>query len=139
MDEAVVNQAREIITQHPHSVFVTVDDRGRPVDRVMWAARVDDDLTVYYATALDSAKIGRIKANPNILAIWFGGGRYVSLRGVAEVTTDRAILDGLWRDSFVRYFPGGKTDPNYAAIKITPHHVNCQDQCEVGVDVFDLP
>lgn len=134
-----VEKARKIISERPNSVFITVDEAGRPVDRVMWTAEVDDELTVYYATGLNSAKVKRIESNPNALVLWISESGYLSLSGVAEVVTDREILDKLWRDSFAPYFPGGRNDPNYAGIKVTPREWVCSDNCDSAVEYVDLP
>lgn len=139
MNGLSVERARKIISERPNSVFITVDEAGRPVDRIMWTAEVDDELSVYYATGLNSAKVKRIESNPNALVLWISDSGYLSLSGVAEVVTDRNVLDRLWRDSFAPYFPGGKNDPNYAVIKVTPREWICSDNCGSAVEYVDLP
>jgi len=138
MDETTVSKAQSMIGEHPNSVFITIDEAGQPVDRVMWTAKLGEDMTVYYATGLNSAKVRRIAANPKVLVMWIGSSKYVSLRGTAEVTTDRAILDQLWRESFAPYFSGGRTDPNYAVIKITPEDLVCEENCDAPIDIVEL-
>lgn len=126
---------KNIILANPNSVLVTIDETGHPVDRVMWTARIEDDMTVYYATYLDSGKVRRAGATPQVLVMWIGEGKLVSLKGTAEITTDQRVLDELWRDNFIAYFPGGKTDPNYAVMRITPEK---QSGGEDFVTVQDL-
>ena len=138
MDEVTMRNAQKIVAEHPNSVFITIDEAGQPVDRVMWTAKLGEDMTVYYATGLNSAKVRRIGANPKVLVMWIGSAKYVSLRGTAEVTTDRAILDELWSDSFSPYFPGGRTDPNYAVIKVTPEDLTCEENCDAPIDIVEL-
>ena len=138
MDEVTMRKAQQIVAEHPNSVLITIDADGQPVDRVMWTAKLGEDMTVYYATGLNSAKVRRIGANPKALVMWIGSAKYVSLRGTAEVTTDRAILDELWSDSFSPYFRGGRTDPNYAVIKITPEDLVCEENCDAPIDIVDL-
>jgi general stress protein 26 len=104
MDDATMRKAQQIVAEHPNSVLITIDENGQPVDRVMWTAKLCEDMTVYYATGLNSAKVRRIGTNPRVLVMWIASAKYVSLRGTAEVTTDRAILEELWRDSFSPYF-----------------------------------
>ncbi len=134
-----IEKARKIVSERRNSIFITVDEAGRPVDRVMWTAEVDDELNVYYATGINSAKVKRIESNPNALVLWISESGYLSLSGVAEVVTDRAVLDRLWRDSFARYFPGGKNDANYAVIRVTPREWTCSDNCDSAVEFVDLP
>ena len=138
MDKLTMRKAQQIVAEHPNSVLISIDEDGQPADRVMWTAKLGEDMTVYYATGLNSAKVRRIAANPKVLVMWIGTAKYVSLRGTAEVTTDRAILDELWRDSFGAYFRGGKTDPNYAVIKISPQDLVCEENCDAPIDIVDL-
>lgn len=138
MDEITKRLAQKIVVEHPNSVLITMDEADQPVDRIMWTAKLGEDMTVYYATGLNSAKVSRIRANPHVLVMWIGNAKYVSLKGTAEVTTDRAILDELWRDTFSPYLPGGKTDPNYAVIKVTPEGIACQESCDTTIDIVDF-
>jgi general stress protein 26 len=138
MDEVTMRKAQQIAAEHPNSVLITTDENGQPVDRVMWTAKLGEDMTVYYATGLNSAKVKRIGTNPRVLVMWIGTANYVSLAGRAEVITDRAVLDDLWCDSFSPYFPGGRTDPNYAVIKITPEGLVCEENCDAPIDIIDL-
>ena len=139
MDEVTLTKAKKIISDHPNSILITVDEGGRPVDRVMRTARVDDDLTVYYATGLKSAKVKRLELNPSVLVLWAGESGYLSLKGVASVTTDPEILGRIWRDTFATYFHGGKTDPNYAVIIVKPREWTCSEGCDAAVALVDIP
>jgi len=111
------------------SLLITVDAEGRAVPRPMGDLRVDDDLTVWYATGASSRKCAHIATNPKVTVYWqnpgegVGGWQYAWLYGAAEVLTDQATKDAFWNDSIGEYFPGGSTDPNYAVIKITPTRI----------------
>lgn len=139
MDEVALARARRIISERSNSVLITVDEAGRPLDRIMWTAEVGDDLTVYYATGLKSAKVKRLELDPNVLVLWIGESGYLSLKGVASVTTDPEVLDRIWRDAFAPYFPGGRTDPNYAVIKVKPTEWTCSEGCDAAVALVDIP
>ena len=138
MDGNAFKEARKIISNHLNSVLVTIDDSEQLRDRVMWTAKIDDDLIVYYAASLKSPQVKRIKMNPNVLVLWFGNNKYVSLRGFAEIITDKAVLYEIWHESFKKYFPNGKNDPDYVVIKVMPSGLVCVDNCDAAVDVIDL-
>jgi general stress protein 26 len=108
------------------SVLITLDHDGFPAARQMGTLVVDDDFTVWYATATTTAKCGQIEGNPKVTVYWpicdqcqpgFG---HVIVRGLAELTEDQALRDRFWDDSFVKYFPQGKTDPTFILIKVKP-------------------
>lgn len=131
-------EAREVIKSNRNSIMITIDDDGQPVDRVMWTARVDDDFHVYYATSRGSDKIQRIMKNPKVLILWLADKGYISLKGKAEVTDDRELLDSLWEDSFAAYFPKGKTDPDYVVIHITPIDVVSYSSGQYSPNEIDI-
>jgi len=111
------------------SVLITVDAEGRAVPRPMGDLRVDDGLTVWYATGASSRKCAHIAANAKVTVYWqrpqegVGGWQYAWLYGAAEVLTDQATRDAFWNDEMAEYFAGGSTDPNYAVIKVTPARI----------------
>jgi general stress protein 26 len=118
--------ARQAIDETPACLLITTDDEGFPAARQMGSAVVEDDFTVWMATATVTAKCGQIEANPKVTVYWpvcsqckpgFG---HVIIKGTAELTQDQTARDRLWRDSFSQYFPQGSTDPTYVLIKVTP-------------------
>ncbi|MHB1456557.1 MAG: pyridoxamine 5'-phosphate oxidase family protein [Armatimonadota bacterium] len=138
MDTLTIENAKRIISNHPNSVLVTIDESEQLRDRMMWTAKIDDDMIVYYAASLKSPQVNRIKMNPNVLALWFGDSKYVSLRGFAEIISDKAVLYEIWKETFKTYFPNGKNDPDYIVIKVMPSRLVCVDNCDAAVDVIDL-
>lgn len=133
MNNEIGDKLKEMITKNPNSALITVDEDGSPVDRVMWTARIDDDYSVYYATSVKTGKVDRIKRNPRVLVMWTSETGYISMQGKAEIVSDPSLLADLWRDSFAPYFPGGKTDPDYVALRVSPESLTCIDDCSAPV------
>ena len=44
----------------------------------------------------------------------------VMLTGEIEVVEDRAIKGACWMEGWERYYPGGRTDPDYAILRMRP-------------------
>ena len=127
MDKATaVASARELIEKVPVSALITIDEHGFPSARPMGTLPVDDDMTVWYACSSESAKCEQIAANEKVSIYWemadetMEGYGWVLLKGTAEVLQDAETLDRFWDDEWVRYFPGGRSDPTYAILKVTP-------------------
>jgi len=118
MSEAKAD-ALEFVSRHKISQLATVED-GKPYIRLMYTPRVDEDLTVWYATSLKSNKVRHIRINPYACTIFTEDMAYVRLSGPAEVVTDDELKAELWEDDWSRYWPEGKTDPDYVLVKITP-------------------
>ncbi|MBM3501699.1 MAG: hypothetical protein FJX74_23850 [Armatimonadetes bacterium] len=121
--EALV-AAHASIKDAPISILITHGLDGYPAARPMGTLLVEDDLTVYYATLSTMDKCAQIAAEPKAAVYWpnlgEGGFAWVMVKGEAEVTQAPEVLDRFWKDEFVRYFPGGRTDPTYAIIRLRP-------------------
>jgi general stress protein 26 len=127
MDKATaVAKARGLIDRVPVSALITIDEHGFPSARPMGTLTVDDDMVVWYACSGKSAKCEQIAANERVSGYWelaaegMEGFGWVVLKGTAEVLQDEETLDRFWNDEWVQYFPGGRSDPTYAILKVTP-------------------
>lgn len=126
----MTNEARkeaiEFARKYPNSHVATVEN-NKPYVRVMQCVRLDDDLTVWYATSATSNKVRQIKANPHVCAVFYSEAKYVRVMGKAEIITDPATKADLWEDEWSRWWPKGKDDPDYVLIKITPEEADYLD------------
>ena len=126
MPDDFKKEALDFVREHPTSHLATVEN-GEPWLRVMWAPKVDDDFTVWYATSASSNKIRHIKSDPNVCAVFYNEAKVIRVKGTAEVVTDDGIRAELWEDEWARYWPNGKEDPDYVLIKINPGLVDYLD------------
>lgn len=124
--DTAIAKARELIEKVPVSVLITIDEHGFPSARPMGTLPVDDDMVVWYACSGKSAKCEQVGANNKVSIYWEAAGAgmegygWALLKGTAEVLQDEETLDRFWNDEWVRYFPGGRSDPTYAILKVTP-------------------
>ncbi len=126
MSEDLKQEALEFVREHPTSHLATVDG-GKPMTRVMYTPRVDDDFTVWYATSGSSNKIRQVKADPNVCTVFYEDARWVGVCGQAKVVTDQEMKNELWEDDWTRYWPDGAENPDYVLMKATPESVDILD------------
>jgi general stress protein 26 len=84
------------------------------------------DGTVWFLTQSESGKIGEIK-NDDHIALLFAdtsNSKYVSAKGRAIVTQDKAKIHELWNPMFKAWFPEGEDDPRIRVlqVKVTEAH-----------------
>jgi general stress protein 26 len=118
MHDTRTTEALEFLRKYPDTYLATVDG-GTPWVRAMHVARVDDDGSIWYATALSSNKVAQIRRNPSVCLAVYADGRHCRVFGRAEVVMDAAAKHQLWEDSWRAYF-GGEADPEYVLLKVVP-------------------
>jgi general stress protein 26 len=98
--------------------------RARP----MAASVKRDDHAVYFLTNADSAKAGDIATDPAVTLAFAdaSGQKYVSLRGSADVTDDRALIKSLWTP-FAKAWWDSPDDPEIRAVRVTPESAEYWD------------
>ena len=89
--------------------------------RPMAIARQDDGVGAYLVTDINSLKVDEIAANSNALLTFQSARKFASVRGAVAVLRDRLLIEKLWKETWKVWFPSGKTDPNIAILKFTPH------------------
>lgn len=131
-------EAMKIIAQHPCADMVTVDGNGYPADRAMWTAKVDEDFNIYFGTSRASKKCEQISAHPRVVLIWPTGDGFMTLNGSAELVSKQETLDYIWSDSFKTYFPGGSTDPDLIAIRVSPIAVTSYEESSMNTETVEI-
>jgi general stress protein 26 len=88
------------------------------------SAIVDAEVkTVHLLTGLDSIKDEEIAENPDVMLTFSNGSsKNVVLHATARISEDRTLIKSLWNPGAQAFWPDGPTDPNVAAIVITPTH-----------------
>lgn len=112
-------EAIEFARQNPISQLVTIKD-GFPYSRIMYAAKIEDDLTIWFATSESSRKISHIRENSNSCVTFHKEGKYLRITGRAEIFSDMESKKTIWKDDWTRYWKLGIDDPDYIVIKIKP-------------------
>jgi len=106
------------------AVFITMDDKGIPVPRIM--NKIQDNErsggVFWFATTLDSEKVKRINNNSKVSLMFYDPKSCdcANVYGSAQIITDTEAKERFWNDDWKQYFPGGASDPVYCLIKVIP-------------------
>ncbi|REJ88074.1 MAG: pyridoxamine 5-phosphate oxidase [Planctomycetota bacterium] len=119
----------------PHLATIDGDQpRLRPVSPVK-----TDRFTVYVANLRQYHKTGELAANPKVeLCYMDDGHNQVRLTGVAEVVTDRDVLQEIWdANPLLRQYLGSIDNPDFILYRIRPNRVRYMK--EWALDYHDVP
>ena len=131
MEKNLRKEALAIARAAKISVLSTTS-RNIPWARFMEQAKIDDDFSLWYATALSSAKVKQIKANHKVCALIFKEDKDLRIFGYAKIITDKRTKYSLWQNRWQVYFAGGKDDPQYTLLKITPQKIEYRNRQKFG-------
>ncbi|MGZ3418957.1 MAG: pyridoxamine 5'-phosphate oxidase family protein [Polyangiales bacterium] len=117
------DELRELLKQFRTAFLVTHEGAGRPRGRPLAIAKVEDDATVWFATASHSPKVAEI-ANDAAACVLCHRDRdeaWVSLSGAATLVRDRAKIAELWGANMKPWFEG-PDDPAIVLVKVKTAH-----------------
>lgn len=117
-DRAAETAIRRAVHDIAVCMFTTVDADGRPDARPMLALMLDEDPRLYFLTRRSSCKASRIETEPVVGVTFASNGRYLALRGLAELDATRPLIARLWHPSYRAWFPLGVDDPDLVALRI---------------------
>lgn len=116
--------AREIMTAQTYCAFITVDREGRPQARTVNPFPPEDDMTVWFATGIQTRKVQEIRDNPHVLVYYADHAKatgYVALSGRAVLVSDKAEIERHRRAYWAQAFPG---DRNLVLVKVVPERLD---------------
>jgi general stress protein 26 len=109
-----------LLKNYDNGMLVSRGEDGRLRARPMAIAKLEEDDTLYFITALDSSKVGEMQRDDNVCIAFERKGEAVSISGSAHVVDDRAQIKALWSKGFELWFPDGPDDPNVVALVVHP-------------------
>lgn len=125
-----------LLAEAPAAYLTTIDHDGWPQTRAMLNLRNktkysaltpifschSEDLLLYFTTNTSSAKIAQIKQNQKASVYYCNpsGWQGLMLGGEITIISDTWIKRDLWQEEWTMYYPGGREDPDYAIISLTP-------------------
>jgi general stress protein 26 len=129
--------ALEVIRADRFPCLATIDGdtpRLRPVSPLR-----NDRFTIYIANLRSYHKTGEIAANPNVELCYLDDGHnQVRLTGVAEVVTDRTLLQEIWDASpLLRQYLGSIDNPEFILYRIHPTRVRYMQ--EWALEYYEVP
>ena len=114
------NYLHEVVNDFDVAMLVTYSANTMHA-RPMAIACLDDGIGAYLVTDINSLKVDEISANPHALLTFQSARKFASVRGELTVLRDRQLIEKMWKESWKIWFPDGKSDPNIALLKFTPH------------------
>ena len=129
--------ALAVVTADRFPQLATVEGdqpRLRPVSPVR-----TDGFTVYIANLRSYGKTGEIASNPKVeLCYMDGQHNQVRITGVAEVLTDRPLLQEIWDTSpLMRQFLGSLDNPMLIIYRMVPNRVRYMQ--EWALEYYEVP
>src|SRR5262245_20086795 len=133
----LADRARAVIRadRFPHLATIDGDQpRLRPVSPVR-----TDGFTVYVANLRQYHKTEEIAANPKVELCYLDDGHdQVRLTGVAEVVTERGLLQEIWdANPLLRQYLGSLDNPALIVYRIRPTRVRFMK--EWALDYYEVP
>ena len=98
-----------------------------------------DGFTVYVANLRGYHKTGEIAANPKVELCYLADNHdQVRITGIAEVLTDRALLQDIWNNNpLLRQYLGTVDNPELIVYRIKPERVRYMQ--EWALEYFEVP
>lgn len=117
-----------MLKQFRTALLVTHDEAGRPRARPLAIAKVEEDGTIWFATAVHSPKVLEITKDAAVAVICHRDRdeAWISLSGAAMLSRDRAKIAELWDVGMKAWFTG-PDDPALLLVKVTPMHAEYYD------------
>lgn len=108
----------ELLKDFSTAMLVSSDRSGNMHARPMAVADLRPDADAYFATSIQSPKVGEIQNFPEVLISFQSATQFASIRGTATLVKDRELIDRLWSEAWRAWFPGGKDDANLVLIRV---------------------
>lgn len=118
--------------------FLATDDDGQPRVRPVSPVRTEG-FTVYVANLRNYHKTAEIAANPRVELCYLDDKHdHVRITGVAEVVTDRAVLQAIWDENpLLRGYLGSIDNPELIVYRVVPERVRFMR--EWAIEYHEVP
>jgi general stress protein 26 len=133
----VRSKAEQVIQSDRAPILATIDGnqpRLRPVSPVR-----QDGFTIYVANLRGYHKTQEIAANPKVELCYLDEHHdQVRITGIAEILTDRKLLELIWDDNpLLRQYLGNLDNPELIVYQIRPVQVRYMQ--EWGLNYYEVP
>jgi general stress protein 26 len=116
----------ELIKDVRICMLTTAGPDGSFDSRPMATQETDFDGTVYFLTRQESGKVQEMEDDTHVSLIYAdpSNHNYVTAKGRAQISHDKAKIHELWNPMFKAWFPDGEDDPSIAVIKVEVEEAN---------------
>ncbi len=110
----------ELIKDIRICMMTTAAGDGSFDSRPMATQKTEFDGTVWFLTRGESGKVAEIADDSHVSLLYAdpGDSKYVSLKGRASTSHDRAKIHELWNPMYKAWFPQGEEDPAITVLKV---------------------
>jgi general stress protein 26 len=111
----------ELIKGIRMAMFTTAAPDGSFDSRPMATQQVDHfDGTVWFLTQAGSGKLQEIADDSHVSLIYAdsGNAKYVTVKGTASTSTDKAKIHEMWNSMYKAWFPEGEGDPSIRVLRV---------------------
>ena len=116
-----VKKIKEVAGKTNTCFFCTGIKTGKPITvRPMAVQKMDDEGNFWFLSANDSHKNQDIQEDNNVQLLLQGSAHsdFLSIYGVASISTDKEMIKELWEPIIKTWFTGGVDDPRITVIKV---------------------
>jgi len=127
---AVVKAAQEVAAQARFCSFITLDETGQPMARIIDLFPLDGDLTAWIGTSAAMRKVAQVRHDPRATLLCFDPQNYayVTLIGTAEVVTDATSKAAHWKPEWKQFYRDENRGEDYVLIRLRPASVEIVSQ-----------
>ncbi len=110
----------ELIKSIRIAMMTTAAEDGSFDSRPMATQETDFDGVVYFLTRGESGKVHEIKADSHVSLLYSdpSNAKFVSAKGRASVSKDRAKIHELWNSMYKAWFPQGEEDTAITVLRV---------------------
>lgn len=110
----------ELIKDVRICMMTTAAGDGSFDSRPMATQQTEFDGTVWFLTRHESGKVEEIEQNAHVTLVYAdpANHNYVTAKGTASVSRDKAKIHELWNPMLKAWFPAGENDPQIAVLKV---------------------
>ena len=110
----------ELIKSVRICMMTTAAKDGSFDSRPMATQETDFDGTVFFLTRHESGKVAELENDAHVSLIYSDPGdkNFVTCKGRASISQDKAKIHELWNPMFKAWFPEGEEDPSIAVVKV---------------------
>ena len=121
-NKKAIKKLQKLAQRAKTCMMTTQLDRCPAPARPMFLQEVDDQGVLWFISGKDSDKNYDLQKDAKTQLFFINNKRseYLSIYGIAEIYTDKIMVDEHWSEMAEAWFPEGKEDPNVSIIGIRP-------------------
>jgi general stress protein 26 len=110
----------ELVKDIRIAMMSTIGETGDIHSRPMATQNGPFNGTLWFLTGKSSGKVANLQWHPNVALDYSdpSHSKYITLRGNASVSHDRAKVKELWNVMYKAWFPNGEDDPEIAVLRV---------------------